>query len=550
MSATRKRKYALVQRLPTGDWWTSLSSDFASPSDGKALTDLPTGHAELAAILPSAPTSSNAGGKTLAEYARPRPTVATLQMPGPRRVSCGKFLDYGPYASFAPTFEQDGTEVGKQSLGEVIWRQRQEATLREKARSKRRAIEASRAANGEDVILCSGVVRQDARALDQEKESDIEALDTALQSLLPMNEVASIKAALGSLELEEAVQELLDKNARALLRLQLLQRLRLGAEGGGSSIVEEGSEECDTGKCGFVCHDTDMLKYILTTAQAVLESLTVLASLRPRSSADTDSSPPLVPPATVLRTLQRSLPLENTDGWHGTLPPSRITALRDDTTVQIKPGAEAAAAPATTTTTAAPVTPAKPVAAPAAPYTPYGYNYQAPQYRSAYPYNPGQSGSYYPSTSGTTTNSYYLNSQYAAQGQYSYPSYYQYQQTTPAQAQATTSGGTTSGPATPQPGATSTTMPTNYASFFASSTQAQTPQPQRAVANTVTGTAAKPYQAGTWAGTQGPPGYIAPLPAHLRSAAAGDSTSQPATPSTGTSYSYYGNYQPTTPAAR
>ena len=120
-------------------------------------------------------------------------------------------------------------------------------------------------------------------------------------------------------------------------------------------------------------------------AQAILESLTVLASLRPRS-AEQATAPPWVPPASVLRTLQRSLPLEGTEGWYGTLPPDRLTALRDDMTVHVKPGAEPAATPATTTTTAVPATPAKPAATPSTPYTPYSYNYQAPQYRSTYQY--------------------------------------------------------------------------------------------------------------------------------------------------------------------
>ena len=108
----RKPRYALVQHLPTGDWWTSLDSDSVSPSDSKPLTDLPTGHAELAAILPSPSTSGSTRGKTLADYVRPKPFTA-LQMPGPRRVSCGKFLDYGPYASFAPTFGITKNHHGK-----------------------------------------------------------------------------------------------------------------------------------------------------------------------------------------------------------------------------------------------------------------------------------------------------------------------------------------------------------------------------------------------------------------------------------------------------
>lgn len=235
----RKRKYALVQHLPTGDWWTSLDSEFPSPSDSKPLTDLPTGHAELAGILPSPSTSGSAREKTLADYVHPK-SLAALQMPGPRRVSCGKFLDYGPYATFAPTYDQDGTEVGCQALGEVIWRQRREAGLKEKVWGKRRAIEASQASGGDGALTTQA-------ASEAGKEYEGYEFDNALKSLLPAEEVARIKAALGSLELEQAVQELLNKNARALLRLQRMQRLRLGADGGGSSKVDEGSEEWDTG---------------------------------------------------------------------------------------------------------------------------------------------------------------------------------------------------------------------------------------------------------------------------------------------------------------
>src|ERR1700733_8065084 len=43
-----KRKYALLQHLPTGDYWSSLSSDTTA-----SLKDLPSANAELVAILPT-----------------------------------------------------------------------------------------------------------------------------------------------------------------------------------------------------------------------------------------------------------------------------------------------------------------------------------------------------------------------------------------------------------------------------------------------------------------------------------------------------------------
>src|SRR5260370_9440357 len=65
------------------------------------------------------------------------------------------------------------------------------------------------------------------------------------------------------------------------------------------------------------------------------DSLVLLASLRPRSTGDSSS---LIPPPEFLRKLHRRLPTEPSEGWSGTLPPSNLTALRDDTTLQIKPG--------------------------------------------------------------------------------------------------------------------------------------------------------------------------------------------------------------------
>jgi hypothetical protein len=72
-------------------------------------------------------------------------------------------------------------------------------------------------------------------------------IESELEELLPPDEAKDVKAALGSLELENAVQELLERNRRALIRLEELQRQRLIADGGGSSTAAEGSEEWDTG---------------------------------------------------------------------------------------------------------------------------------------------------------------------------------------------------------------------------------------------------------------------------------------------------------------
>jgi hypothetical protein len=134
-------------------------------------------------------------------------------------------------------------------------------------------------------------------------------------------------------------------------------------------------------------------------AQGIADSLVLLASLRPRSTKDTSS---LVPPLEVLRKLHRSLPTEPSEGWFGTLPPSNLTALRDDTTLQIKAGVTIpigtlSGAGSSTLPSPAMSTGTTPTAAIKStaqtnyanfPYPNYGGN----QYRGAYAYTPSCAG--------------------------------------------------------------------------------------------------------------------------------------------------------------
>lgn len=495
-----KRKYALVQRLPTGDWWSSANSSF--PPTGKELTDLPTAHAELVQIIPSSSFTPSLGHTlTLADYVKPSPT-ANYFPHEPRRVACGRFLDYGPYASFAPIFDQEGAEVGRVGLGETIWHQERKRRNRGNSFASLTAPAPASDA-GDSVNSVDPAPNAHGDFISVEEGGPSESLDT----LLSPDQVSTLKSALGSLELEQAVQELLTRNGKALQRLEELQLERLGCEGGGSSTVTVGSEEWEI-------------------AQGILGSLTVLASLRPRSSSDDSERPPLIPSASALRKLHRTLPLESTGGWYGTLPPGRTTALRDDSTIHIKPGvvAPAPAAPITPAATA----PSTPVTKPQqqAPAAPYNYSaypgYNAAQYRGGYgTYTPGQSGSYYSNYQATqqaaTAAAHYPSTQYSAAGQHQYSystSWYNYQPPTPQTA------GTSSGRATPQP----VVPTTNYSGYT------QQPQPQRAVANTVVTTAAaKGYQSGPWPRPTTGAGFVAPtLPVHLRTSGGDGST--PGTP--------------------
>ncbi|CDO72729.1 hypothetical protein BN946_scf184990.g12 [Trametes cinnabarina] len=385
-SGVRPRKYALVQHLPTGGWWTSASS--ASPAAGAEETDLkslPTARAELVAVFPAPSRSESASIKhTLGDYVRKKPLGTARYRPAPpRRVSCGKFLYYGPYASFAPCFDQDGVEVGRAAMGEVIFQQEMRRRMRALAKGKRKAFIAA----NEGATQAEDVEMQDTASIENmagpSSETKTSGIAKSIEALLPASEVEAIKSALGTLEMEQAVDELLQRNAKALQLLEELQLARLRGQGTGSSIVEVGSEEWDV-------------------AQGILDSLALLASLRPRRSNSAMDESPLVPSPSVLHKLQRTLPLGATEGWYGTLPEGRTTAFRDDTTAHIRSSA-ARAAPATTAPTAATANPSTPLGKVAAtptstpattipPYTPYTYSssYQNSQYRGGYgTYAPG-----------------------------------------------------------------------------------------------------------------------------------------------------------------
>ncbi|KAG6918664.1 hypothetical protein DXG01_012481 [Tephrocybe rancida] len=482
-------KYALVQHLPTHDFWTSLASQSTLSS---ALTHLPTAHAELVAVLPTpAPTSEPYPAPTLAAYA---PALDTPAKPRPqqRTVCTGAFLDFGPWASFAPTFDHDAEVVGREELGLVLYARHERQVRRLNA--QREAWEGW------------GSIEEVVPMDEDEKVEEKVDLERELNELLPPDEAAAVKAALDTLELQRAVHELLDRNRSALVRLEQLQNARLFKDG--TIAAEEGSEEWDTGETfpSFKNH-----AYIdLCTAQGILETLTVLASLRPRTSTPTPKSTSknpssILPPPTVLHKLHRTLGTTPTPGWHGTLPSSRPQALSDSTTFKKSSRAPAPPpAPAPTPTPAPPAAAPAPVAPVPIPYTGYTYAYGQ---QGATPYRPagtptggaGTNGTqqayaqyapqyyaYAPQAQGGAgqVQGYYGQQQqgYAAAGAYTWYSAYNQQQQGGAGA-----GG--SGTSTPTPGQQQAT----YGSFFGGRTPA--------VANTV------------YAPVQG---TATALPAHLR----------------------------------
>ena len=225
--------YALVQHLPSGDWWSSLTS-LASPSK------LQTAKAELVAVLPS-PSSFENSATTLASSLKSFPQKKIHQ--SHRIVSTGAFLNYGLFSSFAPSFDQDIELVGRRELGQVLYYQEEKKRTRQSLHDTSSFLETPQ--DRPDPLQNDGF------------DSELD-----LDSLLPPDEVKSLKAALNSLELENSVQKLLERNQRALERLEELQSQRLTNHP--TSNAEEGSEEWDTGSSSFIISSSNRLNSLIS----------------------------------------------------------------------------------------------------------------------------------------------------------------------------------------------------------------------------------------------------------------------------------------------
>jgi hypothetical protein len=209
-------------------------------------------------------------------------------------------------------------------------------------------------------------------------------------------------------------------------------------------------------------------------AQAILDSLTLLTSLRPRSSSE--DSPVVIPPPSVLHKLHRTLVVEPSLAWSGTLPPGRTTALRDDSTVKIQAGT---ATPLLVTNASAITTP---IPLPATTnFNNYAYPYGSqqsyrPQASSYTPYKTPQAN-YYPNYTSQQQPGYFAQTYAtptanqqpygAATGQQPYAAYSWY-----GQYASTFQNNAGSGRGTPQPTLPQQTanLLANYSSFFNTAT--------------------------------------------------------------------------------
>jgi hypothetical protein len=279
-TAGRVTHYALLQRLPTGEFWTSISTD----AGASTLPSLPTGHAELVAVLPGPSDTSGAEGD-----GKPLPTLGSLNkralaprlpipLPSPQRLSTGAWTAYSAYGSFAPAYEGDGVELGKEEVHMLEWERMRKGKVREMVALKRKAWEEARekvaaeelARAEKELAIAPTQEHQEEKTLDSEGDTQVEEVlvdpalvtsarsstdegrknlvESALEGLMTPDEIAAIAATVEKLNLEASVDDLLEQNSKSLVRLQTLQFSRLTAPGGGKSKVAPETEEWKLGK--------------------------------------------------------------------------------------------------------------------------------------------------------------------------------------------------------------------------------------------------------------------------------------------------------------
>lgn len=219
-----------------------------------------------------------------------------------------------------------------------------------------------------------------------------------------------MRSTLRELEVEEGIEELLERTSKALVRLEELQNERLGGPNGGKSKVDPESEEFAVGTSRRYVFKLSFSN--TNTAESIQKSLALITSLRPRSPTSSSS---LIPSPALLRQLHRTLPVSPAPGWRGTLPATKTTALHDDATIYVKPGALLNGPGRNSSQTPATPVPATPTAA----YK--GYNYQYPGYTPNAQYRPAQTPQFQ-YTPPAQTNPYISYAAQAGQTQ-SYPQF-------------------------------------------------------------------------------------------------------------------------------
>lgn len=337
--------------------------------------------------LGSFATTSNPSSSTTtrrpAAHAHQRTSTAP-KPPSALTLSAATFIDYGVFSSLAPPFDSDGGCVSRETLGLVSAFKASRKKKRNDARTDVQTALKELAAKKFPVDVASGSsmdIDGGAGAVEEEDHqfssySSSRVTIASLASSVLGNDHATLQGVFTALDasaLEEAVDELLARNSRALHRMQGLQAIRYragastGAKGrvgaGTEHAVVQGSEEWVLGREVLASLVTlvglrprvvidpslESTTSLSTSASATLSASSPLSSSSATLSSSANppsnhtSSTSLIPRPTLLHTLARSVPQTPTPGYKGTLSSTRDFALIDNTT--IRPSAAALAMP-------------------------------------------------------------------------------------------------------------------------------------------------------------------------------------------------------------
>ncbi|CAE6530706.1 unnamed protein product [Rhizoctonia solani] len=482
---TKLTRYALQQTIYGAEYYTSVSSDSLTPEKAATLaTGKSIGQASLAAIIPavSIPVSSM---PKLSAYSRKPPAMNSLWYihQGPSVVGLSE-LSYGTRCSFAPTYDSSGSMVTRSEVDDLVAYR----TKGSKAFGPPPPLPPP--LSDRDTEMMDGAANQKAKvvtihpdlvpvpAIDPSLEPKSASSSTppstpkitsVLDPTLDPELCNALDTAFQELALEDSVRGLLESNARAMTRLVDLQNERFQKW----DLRKPDPRVLDVGEGEE-----------LQLARCIEKTLGLLTSLRPRTILSSLPSEPtsLIPSASALRALHRTLPTEPSPGYRGTLDPRREMSLRDDTTIKM---ANVVAPVVPTPPTVGTPRQAVPPLAAATPRAGYPTPTTAGSYYGQQPAYPQTPVAQYPQTQGQSA---YPQGQYAG-----YPQQQQSQQPQgqyPVQYPTTAQQGQYPTPAQAPTGQTPYPYPYNY-----------------------TGQAAGAYPQAGYAAQPGPGAYSTPAPA-------------------------------------
>lgn len=298
--ASQNQKYAMHMRLPTGDYFTRAAT--MTPEEAEKMS---VGLADLVAVEPKPHDPASSQAPTIGErmpmeksLIGSKTTVEELREQRLGKVAPVSHLYYGPYSSFGPTYDSTASSMSAAAT-RLMWRDHTHPQVR----AAKRRWTSSKADRLIEPPPSAPVPQDEALS----KSSLPRSIDIkSLQEIDPSIDVGFLEAAYQDVDRQSALQATLMRCATLLIKLQehQLRRLQRGYADSLSQQRSSAASSSSTSRLHALAGD-DPDEEELDVAAQVVETLTALLRLRPRSSMSETESP-LLPLAADLRALSRS----------------------------------------------------------------------------------------------------------------------------------------------------------------------------------------------------------------------------------------------------